>query len=186
MSLMRSINFSSVRRIPKYFIHSHNLNCSRRKIWRHYCAATISHPTPDGCEKDYAPKIKNIVEEIAKLTLIEVADLNECLKKKLNIKDVPMTMGVAPMVAPSASAEDDESEPQVTKSSFTVKLMKFDASQKVAIIKEIKSLIDGMNLVQAKKFVESAPQIIKADIAKDEADKLKETLEAVGATCEIS
>ncbi|KFM66448.1 39S ribosomal protein L12, mitochondrial, partial [Stegodyphus mimosarum] len=164
----------------------YGLNFSQHRLWRLYCSSSaISHPTPDGCEKVYSDKIKNIVEEIAKLTLIEVADLNECLKKKLNIKDTPMMMGAMPVAAPSG-AEEDDAQPEVTKSSFTVKLMKFEESKKVAVIKEIKNHIEGMNLVQAKKFVESAPQILKADIAKDEAEKLKAALEAVGATCEIS
>lgn len=59
--------------------------------------------------------------------------------------------------------------------------MKFDDKQKVPLIKEIKSLLPGTNLVQAKKFVESAPQVVKADIPKEEAEKLKEALSKVGA-----
>jgi large subunit ribosomal protein L7/L12 len=70
--------------------------------------------------------------------------------------------------------------PQVIQTSFTVKLNKFDPARKVAIIKEIKALVEGMNLVQAKKFVESAPAVVKADIAKDEAEKILAALEAVG------
>ncbi|CAB0018866.1 unnamed protein product [Nesidiocoris tenuis] len=58
--------------------------------------------------------------------------------------------------------------------------MKFDEKQKVALIKECKALLDDMNLVQAKKFVESAPVVVKADIGKDEAEKLKEALSKVG------
>ena len=42
-----------------------------------------------------------------------------------------------------------------------------------------------MNLVQAKKFVESAPAVVKTDLSKDEADKLKAALELVGGTCKI-
>lgn len=68
---------------------------------------------------------------------------------------------------------------------FQVKLMKFDEKQKVALIKEIKTLLEGMNLVQAKKFVESAPTVVKSDIGKDEAEKLKEALSKVGAVVEI-
>jgi len=83
--------------------------------------------------------------------------------------------------------------------------MKFDEKQKVALIKEVKNLMDGMNLVQvgailnsfliqicyiilqfqAKKFVESAPTVIKSDIGKDEAEKLKEAFTKVGAECVI-
>lgn len=71
------------------------------------------------------------------------------------------------------------------QTSFTVKLMKFDEKQKVALIKEVKSLLEGMNLVQAKKFVESAPTIVKSDIGKDEAEKLKEALTKAGAVVEV-
>jgi len=88
---------------------------------------------------------------------------------------------------PAAPAEEEEeAAPQKVQTSFTLKLLKFDDGKKVPLIKECKSLLEGMNLVQAKKFVESAPCIIKSDIAKDEAEKLQKALEAVGATCEIS
>lgn len=96
-----------------------------------------------------------------------------------------MPVGMMAGAGAAAAAEEEEAAPQKTKSSFTVKLMKFDDKQKVALIKEIKALLEGMNLVQAKKFVESAPAIVKADVAKDEAEKLKEALTKVGATVEI-
>ncbi|GBP68255.1 39S ribosomal protein L12, mitochondrial [Eumeta japonica] len=66
-----------------------------------------------------------------------------------------------------------------------VKMIKFDEKQKVALIKEVKNLLEGYNLVQAKKFVESVPTVVKADVSKDEADKLKEALSKVGAVIEI-
>lgn len=66
-----------------------------------------------------------------------------------------------------------------------VKLTKFDDKQKVALIKEIKGLLEGYNLVQAKKFVESVPAVVKADVSKDEAEKLKEALSKVGGVIEI-
>lgn len=71
------------------------------------------------------------------------------------------------------------------QTSFTVKLLKFDDAKKIQLIKELKNLMDGVNLVQAKKFVESAPQVVKADLPKDEAEKLKATIEAAGGVCEI-
>ena len=55
----------------------------------------------------------------------------------------------------------------------------------VALIKEIKNQVEGMNLVQAKKFVESCPAVVKTDIGKDEAESLKKALEAVGAECTV-
>lgn len=68
---------------------------------------------------------------------------------------------------------------------FQVKMTKYDEKQKVALIKEVKGLLEGFNLVQAKKFVESVPTVVKADISKDEAEKLKEALSKVGAVVEI-
>merc|ERR1719412_682646 len=133
-------------------------------------------------EKVYSEKITRIVDDIFTLNLLEVADLNALLKARLNISDAPVMMaGSAPAAAqPKVEEEEEAAAPVAVQTSFTVKLTKFDPSKKVAIIKEIKNLVEGMNLVQAKKFVESAPAVVKADIAKDEAEKVKEALIAVG------
>lgn len=64
-------------------------------------------------------------------------------------------------------------------------MVKFDDKQKVALIKEIKSLFEGMNLVQAKKFVESCPTVVKEDLSKEDAEKMKESLTKIGAVIEI-
>lgn len=120
-----------------------------------------------------------------------MSDLNELLRKKLNIKDVAMSYaampgGGAPAQAAKAEAEPEpEAMPKATKSSFKLKLVKFDDAKKVALIKEIKTLGENMNLVQAKKFVESLPQVFKDNIGKEDAEKLKAQLEKAGAVCEI-
>jgi len=141
----------------------------------------------EGEEKKYSVKIQKLVDEITELTLVEVADLNELLKKTLKLPDVPaMSFSAMPAGKAAAEEEDADSVPvQQEKSEFTVRLIKYDEAKKVAVIKEIKSLVEGMNLVQAKKFVESVPQIIRADISKEEAEKLKETLTAAGGTVEV-
>lgn len=64
-------------------------------------------------------------------------------------------------------------------------LNSFDETKKVPLIKEIRNVIPGLNLVQAKKFVDSIPAVIKQDIGKGEADELKAMLEKVGGVCEI-
>ena len=127
-----------------------------------------------------------MVDEISQMTILEVADLNELLKIKLNIKDVPVMAASAAPAAAAAPVEEEvvEAKPR-EKTIFTVKLASFDAGKKVALIKEVKNLMEGMNLVQAKKFVESAPQVLKEDIPKEEAEALKAALEAVGGVLEI-
>jgi len=66
-----------------------------------------------------------------------------------------------------------------------VKLSKYDESKKVALIKEVKACVQGLNLVQAKKLVESFPIEIKTDLGMKEAEELKIQLEKAGAICEI-
>ncbi|KAI4456245.1 39s ribosomal protein l12 [Holotrichia oblita] len=145
----------------------------------------LTIPPPSNVDTPASPKIEKLVSEISQLNLIEVSELSTLLKKRLNLPDAPaFPMGNFSAVAPQAE-EEEEAAPQKVKTQFTVKLTKYDEKQKVALIKEIKSLLEGMNLVQAKKFVESAPTIVKADITKDEADKLQEALTKVGATIEV-
>ncbi|XP_029015894.1 39S ribosomal protein L12, mitochondrial [Betta splendens] len=146
----------------------------------------IATPALDGAPKQYSPKIQQLVNDIASLTLLEVSDLNELLKKTLNIQDVGMMpMGaMAASAAPVAQAVEEEEDVPVKKEQthFTVKLTEVKAAEKVKLIKEVKNCIQGLNLVQAKKLVESLPQEIRANVSKDEAEKLKAALEAAGGT----
>lgn len=89
--------------------------------------------------------------------------------------------------APAAALPDDDEDaaPKAVKTVFNVKLMKYDEKQKVPLIKEIKALIEGMNLVSAKKFVEGAPQLVKADVSKEEAETVKAAIEKVGGVVQI-
>ncbi|XP_071496365.1 large ribosomal subunit protein bL12m-like [Diadema antillarum] len=156
---------------------------------RCHSSEAITAPARDNEDKQYSDKIRSLVDEIASLTLVEVSDLNQLLKKTLNIQDAPvMAVGAVPGVAaPALEQEEEEVDAvkTVEKTQFTVKLTKYDEATKVKLIKEIKALTSGMNLVQAKKFVEAIPQVVKADIGKTEAEEIKKQLEAAGATCEI-
>nr|VZI19912.1 unnamed protein product [Spirometra erinaceieuropaei] len=175
------------------------LRSALRPQWRFLSSSTIDPvkkegslcpPNIQGQEKIFPAHIESIADSIAKLTLLEVADLNELLIKRLNIKapshGMAFMSAAAPQVSPATdTTETEEVEQAATKTAFTVKLVKFDAAKKVALIKEIKALLPDMNLVQAKKFVEAAPGILKKDLSKDEAEAMKKTLEGCGATVEI-
>ncbi|KAL7379312.1 hypothetical protein ABVT39_025962 [Epinephelus coioides] len=144
----------------------------------------IATPPLDGAPKQYSPKIQQLVNDIASLTLLEVSDLNELLKKTLNIQDVGMMpMGAMASAVPATAAGEEEEAPvKKEKTHFTVKLTELKAADKVKLIKEVKNCIQGLNLVQAKKLVESLPQEIRANASKEEAEKLKAALEAAGGT----
>ncbi|XP_073464045.1 large ribosomal subunit protein bL12m [Aquarana catesbeiana] len=146
----------------------------------------ILTPDLDNASKQYPPKIHQLVDQIASLTLLEVSDLNELLKKTLNIQDVgmmpmgAMMPGAVGAVAPAQAAEEEEAPAKKEKTHFTVKLTEVNAVEKVKLIKEVKNCVPGVNLVQAKKMVESLPQDIKTNVAKEEAEKIKAALEAAG------
>ncbi|KAK9449850.1 mitochondrial 54S ribosomal protein bL12m [Limtongia smithiae] len=127
------------------------------------------------------PKISSIVDQISGLTLLETADLVSLLKTRLNIQDIAMPAAAAPVAAAAAPAAAAPEEPEVVeKTMFNVKLESFEPTAKPKIIKEVKNLL-GLNLVESKKFVESAPKVLKENIVKEDAEKLKAALEALGA-----
>lgn len=89
----------------------------------------------------------------------------------------------AAAAAPAAAApvEEDEAAPAPQeKTLFNLKLQSFDAGAKPKVIKEIKSML-GLSLVDSKKFVESAPKLMKEGVPKEECEKIVETLKALGA-----
>ncbi|TIB08104.1 hypothetical protein E3P92_03477 [Wallemia ichthyophaga] len=127
------------------------------------------------------PKLESIVDQIASLNLVEAADLAQLLKTKLNIQDVAMpAVAAAPAASADAAAEAEEDKPK-EKTIFSVKLESIDQTAKAKVIKEVKALNPTMNLVEAKKFVESAPQVLKEGLTKEDAEKLQKALEAAGA-----
>ncbi|KAF3916092.1 hypothetical protein ABW20_dc0105210 [Dactylellina cionopaga] len=133
------------------------------------------------------PKLTQIVDQISTLTLLETADLVGLLKKRLNIPDSLLAApAAAPSAAPAAAAAAPEEEAAAAeeKTLFNVKLASFEATAKPKIIKEVKALL-GLSLVDSKKFVEAAPKMLKEGLTKDEAEKLKTTLEGLGAKIEV-
>ena len=83
--------------------------------------------------------------------------------------------------APAAPAEEEEAAPAAQeKTLFTLTLKSFDTGAKPKVIKEIKSML-GLSLVDSKKFVESAPKMMKEGVPKEESEKIIETLKGLGA-----
>jgi len=94
--------------------------------------------------------------------------------------------GPAGGAAPAAAAEEpEEAAPaKEEKTLFNLKLESFDAASKPKVIKEIKALL-GLSLVDSKKFVESAPKMMKEGVPKEEAEKIIETLKALGGVVKM-
>jgi large subunit ribosomal protein L7/L12 len=85
----------------------------------------------------------------------------------------------------AAPVEEEEAAPkQEEKTLFNLKLESFDTAAKPKVIKEIKSML-GLSLVDSKKFVESAPKLMKEGVPKEEAEKIIETLKGLGAVIKM-
>ncbi|KAL7421136.1 54S ribosomal protein L12, mitochondrial [Cryptotrichosporon argae] len=134
-----------------------------------------------------SPKIAPIVDSISALSLLEVSELVSALKTRLNITEIALpAAAAAPAAAAPATADAPAEEKPKEKTIFTVKLEKFDAAAKAKIIREVKAMMPNMNLVEAKKFVESVPQTLKENVPKEEAEKLQKTLQDLGATVSLA
>ncbi|CBQ69480.1 related to 60S ribosomal protein L12, mitochondrial [Sporisorium reilianum SRZ2] len=137
-------------------------------------------------------KISTIVDQIEKLTLLEAADLVSHLKTRLNITEIAMpaaSAAAAPAAGAGAGAADEAAEEAAKpkeKTVFTLKLTGLkDPTAKAKVIREVKAANSNMNLVEAKKFVESTPQVLKEGLNKEDAEKLKTAIEAAGGTVEL-
>ncbi|EMD63531.1 hypothetical protein GGP41_005815 [Bipolaris sorokiniana] len=154
------------------------IGATQQRIQRRWQSDAAAHTNP---------KIATIVDQISQLTLLETADLVSTLKTRLNIPDMPMGgfvagPGSAGPAAAAAPAEEEEAAPAAQeKTLFNLKLEKFDPAAKPKVIKEVKAML-GLSLVDSKKFVESAPKVMKEGVPKEEAEKIVETLKALGAT----
>ena len=117
--------------------------------------------------------IQKIVEELSKLTVQEAVELSKALEETWGVS---AAAAVAVAAGPAAAAAEE-------KTDFDVVLADAGAN-KLAVIKAVKD-ITGLGLGEAKALVESAPKAVKEGVAKDEAEKMKATLEAAGAKVEM-
>ncbi|KAG5221862.1 54S ribosomal protein [Salix suchowensis] len=123
-------------------------------------------------------RVTSIVDELSKLTLLEVSDLTEVLRTKLEIKEMHMGPGMKGGAVGGAAAA--KAEEKVEKTVFDVKLEGFDAASKIKVIKEVRGFTD-LGLKEAKDLVEKAPTLLKKGVTKDEAEKIVEKMKGVGA-----
>lgn len=139
-------------------------------------------------EEAASPKITAIVDDIEKLTLLEASELVTQLKTRLNITDIAMPAAAAPAApAPAAQPEEVAEEKPKEKTLFTIRFAGLSSdSAKAKVIKEVKAINSSMNLVEAKKFVESAPQTLKENVTKEDAEKIKAAVEAAGGKIELA
>ena len=120
--------------------------------------------------------LSKIVDELSKLTVLEAADLAKMLEEKWGVTAAAAVAVAAACRRAGAAAAEEKTE-------FTVMLAAV-GDKKIEVIKEVRALT-GLGLKEAKDLVEAAPKAVKEGVNKEEADKIKATLEKVGAKVEL-
>jgi len=120
--------------------------------------------------------LSKLVSDLSGLTVLEAAELAKMLEEKWGVSAAAAVAVAAPgAAAPAAVAEE--------KTEFTVVLAAI-GDKKIEVIKEVRA-ITGLGLKEAKDLVEGAPKPVKEGVNKDEAAKIKATLEKVGAKVDL-
>ena len=120
-----------------------------------------------------------LVEQLSGLTVLEVADLVKQLEEKWGVS------AAAPVAVAAAGGGAAAAAPAEEKTAFDVILKAADATKKIAIIKEVRSVVAGLGLAEAKALVEGAPKTLKEGVTKEEAEEIKKKIEAAGGTVEV-
>lgn len=119
-------------------------------------------------------KLEKLVDELSALSVLEAAELSKLLEEKWGVS---AAAPVAVAAAGGAVAAEAQTE-------FNVILTEVGAN-KINVIKEIRAVLPALGLKEAKDLVEAAPKAVKEAVSKEEAEKIKKQLEAVGAKVEI-
>ncbi|AMJ60354.1 50S ribosomal protein L7/L12 [Bosea sp. PAMC 26642] len=120
--------------------------------------------------------LAKLVDELSSLTVLEAADLAKLLEEKWGVSAAAAVAVAGPAAGPAAAAVEEQTE-------FNVILAAI-GDKKIEVIKEVRA-ITGLGLKEAKDLVEAAPKAVKEGVSKDESEKLKKQLEAVGAKVEL-
>ena len=117
---------------------------------------------------------EEMIEEIKKMTVVELADLVKAIEEEFGVSAVA---AAAPAAGAVAGAAEE-------KTSFDV-VLKEAGANKIQVIKVVRD-ITGLGLKEAKEMVDGAPKTIKEGVAKEEAEELKAKFEEAGATVELA
>ncbi len=120
-------------------------------------------------------KIEEIVAEVEKLSVLELADLVKAIEDKFGVSAAAAAVVAAPAAGGAAGAEE--------KSSFTV-VLKEAGDNKMAVIKAVKEAT-GLGLKEAKDLVDGAPKTVKENVSKADAEALQKALTDAGAVVEL-
>lgn len=121
-----------------------------------------------------------IIEAIGEKTILELSELIKAMEEKFGVTAAAPVAVVAGGAAGGGAAEEEKTEFTVTLKGLS------DPGKKIGVIKEVRNVIPGLGLKEAKELVEGAPKVLKEDVSKEEAAKIKEAITAAGGEVEIA
>ena len=125
-------------------------------------------------------KLEKLVDELSTLTVLEASELSKLLEEKWGVSAAaPVAVAAAGGGAAAAPAEAAEEQ-----TDFTV-VLTAGGDKKINVIKEVRSVRPDLGLKEAKDLVEGAPQNVKENVSKQEAEEVKKKLEEAGASVTI-
>jgi large subunit ribosomal protein L7/L12 len=128
-------------------------------------------------------KLEKLVEDLSSLTVLEAAELSKLLEEKWGVS-AAAPVAVAAAAAPGGGGGAAPAEAAEEQTEFTVVLTS-GGDKRINVIKEVRVVRPDLGLKEAKDLVEGAPQTVKENISKQDAEEVKKKLEAVGATVQI-
>jgi large subunit ribosomal protein L7/L12 len=123
--------------------------------------------------------LQNLVEELSTLTVLEASELSKLLEEKWGVSAAAPVAVAAAGGAAAAPAEAAEEQTE-----FTV-VLTGGGDKKINVIKEVRAVRPDLGLKEAKDLVEGAPQNVKENISKQEAEEIKKKLEEAGASVQV-
>jgi len=139
-------------------------------------APKVEETKEESKDVEVPAKFKSLVEEIEKMSVLDLAELVKILEDKFGVSAAAPAMMMAGAPAAGEAAAEEKSE-------FDVELVEAGGT-KIAVIKAVKE-ITGLGLADAKAMVDSAPKVIKEAVKKEEAEEMKKKLEDAGAAVEL-
>ncbi len=122
---------------------------------------------------------EELLEAIANMTVIELSELISDMEEKFGVTAAaPVAVAAAAPAADAGAAAEEQTE-------FDVVLKGVADGKKIPVIKEIRAVVAGLGLKEAKELVEGGESVIKEGVSKEDAQAAKEKLEAAGAVIEI-
>ena len=126
--------------------------------------------------------LQELVDSLSALTVLEAAELSKMLEEKWGVSAAaPVAVAAAPGAGAGGAAPAEAAEEQTE---FTV-VLTAGGDKKINVIQEVRAVRPDLGLKEAKDLVEGAPQNVKENVSKQEAEEVKKRLEEAGASVQI-